>query len=106
MVEAEIGPIRGQLASLERPFRAVCDDQGRAVVAEDVVDAGSEPAWVTELERVAMVARGALEHAGEPGVVPLEVLRKLPEDRAELAGFVQRPQRVEEKARAALLRLL
>jgi hypothetical protein len=51
---------------------------------------------VTELEAVAGVVRERGEEAVEGGVVTLEVLRQLPEDRTEASGLAQRLERLPE----------
>src|SRR5690348_8432756 len=83
VVEADERPVRGQLASLERPLGMVADGQRGLPLAEQGVDVGREPALVAELDGVAP-GRECVEKGCEPLVVAVEIARKLPEHRPEL----------------------
>src|SRR3954454_22418080 len=89
VVEADQGPVAGQLALLEGPARVVADHERHAVLPQQVVDRGLEPALVAKLEAVA-AGRQLGHSAGKQLVVALEVRRQLPDDGAELARLHER----------------
>src|SRR3954470_18984916 len=83
VVEAQKGPVGGELERLERALGVIADGQRDLVPAQQLVDLLAEPARVAELEAVAP-GRQQVEGGGERVVVALEPLRQLPQDRAEL----------------------
>ena len=83
MVEADEGPVRGQLVRLERTPRRVADHKRDAGAAQQLVDVLDEPALVPEFEAVA-AGRERVQRLSEPLVLAAKRLRQLPEDRPEL----------------------
>src|SRR5439155_24942318 len=104
VVEANVGPIRGDLVGLERALRVIADHQRGAMATQQDVDLLGEPARVPELEAVATL-RQTLQRRPEAIIVALEALRQLPQHRAELSRRHQRPERIEESLRAFADRL-
>src|SRR5215218_4118317 len=75
--------------SLKSPLRVVSDDERSAVLSEEPVDLVGEPARMAEFEAMA-ARRQSRESAREALVVPVEVARKLPQDRAHLRRLAKR----------------
>jgi hypothetical protein len=83
-MEADEGPIGGQLVRLERAARMVADHQRHSVTPQNGVDVIGEPARMTELEAVP-TGRQSFHSSREALIITVKVLRQLPEHRAELA---------------------
>src|SRR5256885_9101617 len=88
-MEADGGPVGGQLASLEGPARIVADPERRSVRAQQLVDLRDKPALVPEFEAVA-ARRQLRQGIREPLVVAVEVARQLPEHRPGLRRAASR----------------
>ncbi len=71
-MEADVGPVADDAPLGERALRIVADDQCRARLGEEAVDAVVEPRGMAKLESVAPV-RQMLERRHEPRVVAGEV---------------------------------
>ena len=98
-VQAHETPVGGRLVRLERAIGVVADDERDAVLAQQRVHVGCEPARVTELEGVTSGwQRG--ERSRQPRVVTVKRLGQLPQHGPQPAGLDERLDPLEEALRA------
>src|SRR5215211_5272289 len=100
-MEADERPVRRHLVSLEGAIGVIADHQRRTGLPQRVVDLAVEPARMAELEAVA-TGRKLREGTPQPLIVALEVLRKLPQDGAELRRRGERLDPLPERLDAAV----
>src|SRR5215210_2831322 len=94
-VKADEGPVRRQLVRLKWTRRSVADHESGVVLAEQGIDLGHEPAFMTELEAVSS-GRQLGQRRAQPLVVSVEVAGQLPQHRADLRRADERTDALVE----------